>query len=275
MLCLYDAPLLDADDGLGLLARLNLGSLLPFLSSVQTLNNIHDLRLVVEYKTSPAEIFQNTKPASFTMNEPFLLVDEVLGSDANSMMNDGLDVSFSAVEVERVTIPSVLANTEQIVSNRLKAFDGKIVNYLVGMTIDPAAPNAIQNQNVSLAQPNEKFQFTLNGKKLLPLTGIDNDARKLAYLTDSIGEFFCIQGTNKSFLTNNQKTMYGSRVQELLATNSYMVVDLLDKVDELQFEYRRKHTADLPSVEIFIFGIVERYVKKDKNNMLTTGYVVV
>lgn len=270
-----DQPISDVDNGLGLLARVNLGSLLPFLTNVSTLSDIRDLRLVIEYNTNANDVFQATRPFSFNINEPFLLVDEIVGQDAASMVNDSLNVNYAAVEVERISIPAVVANTNQVVTNRLKAFDNKIVNYLVGMTIDPAARNNIQNQNVSLAQPNEKFQFTLNGKKLLPLQGIDNEARKLAYLSDSIGDFFCIQGSNKTGLSNEQKKMYGARVQTLLGTNSYMVVDLLDRVDELQFEYRRSGTANLPAIDIFIFGVVERYVKKDKGGPLTMGYVVV
>lgn len=257
----------------GLQGRLNLGAVFPMLKATNTLANVHDLRLVIEYNQSASDIFVNaTQPASFDISEPALLVDELLGSNADSVSKE-LNIAFPAVEVERINVPQHTGL--QSVNNRLKAFDNKVLHSLVIMT-DPDSANDVLGHNRSQPQPNERYQFTLNGRKLLPLTGIDSVNRKLAMVSDSVGTFFALQGSQYPTMSAAKQAFYVGSANDILNENSYAVVDVFATCNELVFEYQRDNGATQMSVaDMYVFGRVEKYVKKDKAGRLTLGYVAV
>ena len=253
----------------GLQGRLNLGAVFPFLQATDTLPNVRDLRLVIEYNDNAADIFQDI-PATFDMSEPALVFDELLGGNADGESKE-LNVSFPAVEVERI---SLAAHTGlQTANNRLKAFDNKVLHNVTLMT-DTSTPSSALGHNRSQPQKAERYQFTLNGRKLLPLTGIDSVNRKLAMLSDSVGSYFVLQGSQFPTLNAAKQEFYVGSARDVLGENSYAVVDVYDTCNELLFEYQRDDGATaMPAVDFYVFGRVEKYVKKDKAGRLTLGYV--
>lgn len=152
------------------------------------------LRLVIEYETDYRKVFRNfdsagqdlTPPSAITINPPLLLVDEILQGQIALMPL----IQYFPTQVELVALPQVANGATQIVEQRLVSMLDKFVRR-VFVVLVAADPFSLQRFAVSTAQYLEKMNLTVNGRKLLPYSGVDNNQNlKLGMLVDTLGVNF-------------------------------------------------------------------------------------
>jgi len=260
-----------------LIGRIPLSQIFAILRATDTFNMWNDLRLVVEYNTLPAMIFQTELPNSWTVTTPLLGYDELVVDEAgrDAMLKDGKAVTlvYSQVERERWYVPQ----GSGYYSQRLRAFDGKSLSSVVVQTLIPNVSDEYLGYNYSISTPTEAFNLVVNGKKLLPYIGIANPNQKLAMFNDSFGGTICFTGENDVLDTANADlaNAYGPIAQELLGKMSFFGCDVLSKITTLDAEYSRDTTfpGNAGELELWMFGQVQMYVKKGADGKVMTGYI--
>jgi hypothetical protein len=263
-----------------LIGRVPLSQIFALLRSTDTLNSWDTLRLVIEYNTNPQEIFIQQvggRPAVWTVNTPLLAYDELVVDEAgrDAMMKQGkaVTLTYSQIERERWYVPQ----NSSYYSQRLRAFDDKTLTKVVIQTLDVGEVDDYLGKNYSVAVLGEKIQLNVNGKKLLPYQGAFLQNQKTAMFHDSFGTHICYTGENTDTNTNGDvDTVYGdNQSQDLLGQLSFFGCDVLNKITNLDVEYARDTTVagQTAELEMWIFGEVNMYCKKDATGKISIGYV--
>lgn len=265
-----------------LLGRVPLSQIFGLLRSIETFNMWNDIRLVIEYNTDPNTIFGDyptaPRPAAgeWTINTPLLATDELVVDEAgrDAMMKAGRSVSvvFQQVERERWYVP----NNQTYYSQRLRAFDTRILSSLVVQTLDQAGlPDDQLGFNYSSQIVGEKLNLVVNGKKLLPYQGADTPNKKTAMFQDSFGSHICFTAENDTLNVGEAEVQaaYGDYATELLGKLSFFGCDVMNRIATLDVEYTRADVGDpLPELELWAFGMVSLYLKKDASGKIVMGY---
>ena len=114
---------------------------------------------------------------SFTI-PPCLAVDEFLG---NVPSDPEVEHTFLTIIQDKLIVPPSQNSFEK----RLNAFYDEYIHNVYYYNIQDKASNPLINP---MAQLGEQLEITIDGRKLIPLKGINNDAKKLALLHDFSGE---------------------------------------------------------------------------------------
>jgi hypothetical protein len=126
------------------------------------------------------------------ISAPTLALDEVLGMSESQVNMQ--PVMFSTMVNDQIRfLPTDINKT-----TRLNSYYNQFISnlyYLNNWSFDD-----YEGLGFSKDQQ-ETFELTIDGKKLLPLKGVDTPARKLAYLNDFTGESTVLLGSNQ--LLNN------------------------------------------------------------------------
>jgi hypothetical protein len=260
-----------------LIGRVPLSQIFALLRATDTFNMWNDLRLVIEYNTNSVEIFQTELPNSWTINTPLLGYDELVVDEAgrDAMMKQGRAITlvYSQTERERWYVPQGASYYSQ----RLRAFDSKTLSSVVVQTKLPNVPDQYLANNYSLAVDGEAINLVVNGKKLLPYTGCSTPNMKLAMFNDSFGQVVSFTGEADSIDTDQAEldNIYGPIAQELLGRFSFFGCDVLNKINTLDVEYSRNTAiaGNTVEFELWMFGQVQMYLKKDATGRIMTGYV--
>lgn len=268
-----------------LIGRVPLGQIFSLLNATDFFNSWNDLRLVIEYNTDVRDIFDNQggihpRPLSFTVNTPLLAWDElVMGLNEKEMMlKEGKQVklAYEQVERERFYVPDGAAYYSQ----RLRAFDEKIVSRIVVQTAIPNQFSDSMGRSYSKAILGEKINFVLNGRKHLPYQGADTPAKKLAMCADSFGDIMTFTGQNDIINEDNLPFVYANNAQSTLQGSNGMSLlscDILNRVTTLDCEYARDISVDgvstVGQLELWAFGAVSMYLVKNADGSIQTGYV--
>jgi len=171
---------------------IDVASLLNYLNTREHI--AEGFTLIIEW--NPTTVWQpidwNSTMTPLYISSPTLALDEVLGMSEMqvnqqpvmfiNMVNDQLLMGTN--DVNKITRLNSYYN--QYISNLYY-----LNNYTLG---DYDGLGFSKDQQ-------ETFEITIDGKKLLPLKGIDTPARKLAYLNDFTGESTILLGSNQ--LLNN------------------------------------------------------------------------
>ena len=260
-----------------LIGRLPLTQIFALLRATDTFNMWNDLRLVIEYNTQAAQIFQTEYPNSWTINTPLLGYDELVVDEAgrDAMMKQGKAVTlvYSQTERERWYVPQAAGYYSQ----RLRAFDSKTLSSVVIQTLIPNVPDEYLGFSYSISSVGEKINLVVNGKKLLPYTGASTPNQKLAMFNDSFGQTICFTGENDNLDTDQAElvNVYGPIATDLLGRLSFFGCDVLNKINTLDVEYTRDTSiiGNTVELELWIFGQVQMYLKKDATGKIITGYM--
>jgi len=260
-----------------LVGRVPLSQILALLRATDTFNMWNDLRLVIEYNTNPEEIFQTEYPNSWTVSTPLLGYDELVvdeaGRDAMMKQGQAITLVYSQVERERWYVPVGASYFSQ----RLRAFDSKTLSSVVIQTKIPNVPDQYLANNYSIVVPGEAINLVVNGKKLLPYTGCSTPNMKLAMFNDSFGQVVCFTGEADEVETDQAELVntYGPIAQELLGKFSFFGCDVLNKINTLDVEFSRDTAiaGNGGELELWCFGQVQMYLKKDATGRVMTGYV--
>lgn len=158
---------------------LDLTLALPFLKATPYLlcdSQFQNMRLVIEWVQSTdanlSKIFVGTAATGFTINQPTLLIDEVIDPKKASQLKNK-PIQYINMDHEVVN----LAQDSTAIKQRLRGFDDRTVKRMLVINEDTTLVNGSSSYfggYASNAQYKETYQFTLNGQKMLPYSGIDN-----------------------------------------------------------------------------------------------------
>jgi hypothetical protein len=128
----------------------------------------------------------NTEP--LYISSPTLAIDEVL--EMNPMSVDMKPVMFINMVNDQLLMG--VNDTNKI--TRLNSYYNQFISNLYYLNNDPLTEYFGVGFSVD---QQETFEITIDGKKLLPLKGIDTPARKLAYFNDFTGISNILLGSNQ------------------------------------------------------------------------------
>ena len=224
---------------------LNLRSLLPMLEASMFIptNVFKKLRLVIEYKNLSSQ----------TDNKrPLLCIDEVVNSDKkDAIMRDYQGVRFNAIINDARVIPAggsslTPGQTEDQETNfLLKGFDNKVLSRCV--VVKTPTSNEKQGAYVNSGSKQmlrESFQVRVNGKNLYAGEGLQGEPQILDQLTQHYGTCNSISTQLKMNADASGNASVSN--QNLVGELSYLGFKVDDKVNELQFRYKRtlEHDSD-------------------------------
>ena len=153
------------------------------------------LRLVIEWRSTSElrSCFQgNTTDAlTVTILQPQLYCDEVM---SDLPLPKSLSFNFNAYELDKVNCSGSTGAGSVYTKARSNAFNGKILQRLLTMNINPEKLTDANGTNDDAVKcdgsmaMNEVLQLTVNGETLFDFNGIDTEASKLAFLSDAWGD---------------------------------------------------------------------------------------
>lgn len=244
------------------LSFLDLQQVLPLLKAQSYIlgTELQSLRLVIEWVPSTPAAFSkvfvgNTMPNSIAIVQPSLIIDEVADKAMASKLKNA-PIQYINMDHEVVNVPPNVSGTQQI-NQRLRAFDDKLVRRILMLSEDAqnAQPSSYFAGLTSYAQYKQQVQFSLNGMKLLPYNGIENENQQLAMLHDTYGTHILPVGAqtfdiaNKASLYNTHSQLGDANLTEannLVSQMSYVGLPINSSVDELQLEYQRSTFPSSP-----------------------------
>lgn len=242
-------------------------------------NKMKNLRLVIDYQTGAPDTIFHVGTNTFTgwaPTRPLLVVDQVMdpkGIDMNPLL------VYSQPTFERIVIPPAIDNTvnpavpttvpSQV---ELQSMKDKFVTRMV--LINDVGPVSGLKQASSQAMKNEKINFVVNGKYLLPYEGIDSFAKKMYHATNGIGDLniatvggYCYDMVDKELVSNNRA--------ELITKFSYGGIEVNQKIDKLQLNYQRTGLDDDVQANAFnlnVFGFTRQTLQvNDDGSVVVTS----
>lgn len=171
--------------------QLLLSNYLEFLASTPVLQMIPNLQVEIEWDTSATGFTQDAdaptpvaNPA-YTHGRPTLVIEELLGMDPASAQN--IKIPYMQTVLERFVIPAVTPGTTQQATFRSTAFNNMYVKDLTFFNQVTTSDGWFNRNERSPAMFKEKLQLIVNGAKYLPDQGIDQEAMKLEYFSNTHG----------------------------------------------------------------------------------------
>lgn len=240
-------------------AWLDLTEVFPFLRNSEYVpTSIYkNLSVVVEYTVDNLTLIPDGGTTPSTTLEPLLIVDEIMDPEfINNFLKTYKGVRYLAIEHDQQFIAGAdasatvkLSNTNtsinQKVSFKINGFDNKVVNRMLVIkkpTINNTSFGTLHSQSFV----DEKLQFRVNGRDLLPDDGIDKPNRRLAMLNDAFGLCNTVVGSNTVGFAN-----YGNHVQDtnLASSFDYAGVVIGDSINDLLVNFSRtgRYDSSLPT----------------------------
>lgn len=171
---------------------IDLASMLNYLNSREHL--VEGFTLVIEWESDQTKWKTNTTTQLY-ISSPTLAIDEVLNMSMQqveqkpvmftNLVNDY--INFQSGDLNKIT--------------RLNSFYNQFISnlYYLNNIVSSGAP--YNNLGFS-SDLGETFELTIDGRKLLPLKGIDTPARKLALWNDFTGDGTMLIGSNQLLKVN-------------------------------------------------------------------------
>jgi len=187
---------------------IDLASMLNYLNAREHI--IEGFTLVVEWNS------QGLWAPSYTagnlyISSPTLAIDEVLGVSPQQV--DQKPVMFINMVNDLLTI----GTSTTPITTRLNSYYNQFISnlYYSNVKVD----SFYAGLGFSSDQQ-ETFELTIDGKKLLPLKGVDTPARKLAYLHDFTGKCNVVTGSYLKLANPLQIQQTGSNAPTVVFDNS-------------------------------------------------------
>ena len=247
-------------------SSVNLMDLLPFLKSVPVLDTSlwTDLRVIVEYETSPSSWLNNNDAASSTIS-PYLIAEEITDADLIKKLSATFKSSiWNEIEHDQFHIGTQIPQANAVpvvqkIKQVINGFDNKFVSRVVCMKtysdkaeikVDKAgAVNSSFGDFVSLAQHKEKINFVLNGKPVLPLDGLDTPAKKAMMLNDTWGtcnqipygnvEGVGLDGRDAAVNKIGAPSLQTTRCGEDVGSQDFIGIMLESRINQLEIDFER------------------------------------
>jgi hypothetical protein len=254
----------NLQDG-GSSGMLVLANYLQFLASVQVLPGIKDLKIVIEWNNDYGAFYPDPAatapiPATVTVMRPQLVFTQLL----DMKMSDSMKIPFTSVFIERFNVPAVAEGASLYSSFRSGAFRQRFVQNIVLYNQVTTNDDWMLKESRSVAQFNETIQMIWNGKKYLPLQGINSPAIKLRYFNDTMGSLNIPLASSMPGLTDVTEERYNlldDKAGKLVKNFSVTAVAFNDVCDRLDIEVTRTGgiAADQKNgYTLLAFGTVSR-----------------
>ena len=249
---------------------LNLSTYLKFLQSTPILSNIPDLRLIIEFNTNAADYFVDPDAStgitpSLVPIRPQLVYQEILGLEAPKGL---MKVPFQSTIIERFVIPASGDGVSKTTSLRSAAFRSRFVKDLMFFNKINTDDGYLRAKERSLAVYKEKLQLVVNQKKYLPDTGVDHEAMKIRYFSDTLGGLnIPLAAAMSSFKDATGATYRCLDLQgSVFAHNmSVCAVNINDVIDRLDIEVSRTGSTldsdQTAQYDLLVFGTVNRLLE--------------
>jgi len=253
-----------------------LSDYLEMLKSVPVLPMLPDLRLVIDWNTNVADYYKEAgtpaTPGSFTVTpiRPQLMAEEFIGQAAPKGLQK---IPFVCTMVERFNVPAAADGVTVSSSFRSGAFRQRFVNDLILYNRIASADDWMLRNNRSVAQKGEKIQLVLNGRKYLPDQGIDQEAQKMQYFNQTLGQMNVpLVGAMSScadVVAGRDNILADANTRKLAHNMSFAAVGINDTIDRLDIEYQRTGSTLAPgpggdqtgAFDLLVFGHVARLLE--------------
>ncbi len=236
-------------DGLLFLKRcFNVLSNLP--DELLDTNVFSNLRVVIEWKTGDGlrACFQGNTTnllGLLVINPPQLFADEVLSPPE---MPKAYKVQYTTIELDKIYCKGGANNAVVQTKQRCNAFNGKYIERLLLMNVDPASLTSnvatdLVKCDGSMALLGERIQLMVDGTTLLDFNGCDTSARKLGMTIDCFGDLCLPLGANAVAITNSADLFRLNSVN-MIGEMSYFGCYVRQVVSELDIEHTRTCVAN-------------------------------
>ena len=278
--------------------EVDLREVLPMLSAVTHLPTdlMPNLRLEVVFDTSVLrQVLMNDTHTIAGQLIPVLAVDVLDDKPIVDKLTRALGKGIQWLEIEhdQVLFKAFAQDggaadqaVVQEVNFKLDGFKGKSVERLLQVKeiADPAKTinaNVVQGYGryASQAVLNEKIQYRLNGRNILPDAGAVNSAERLGYVVDTYGDCFAYPGSNSVDIDPTDVVSFGAAAGSVIGgALSYNGIYIGEKVMDLQVQQSRTGLEDTtnlrPSTDalnLHFYGEVKKGLVVQKNG----SYLVV
>jgi hypothetical protein len=238
-----------------------LSNYLQFLASTPVLPMIPDLQLEIEWDLTAGAMIEDAGAVTpiaapvYAHTRPTLVVDEILGVDKSQAQN--VNIPYFQTIVERFVVPSTTNGTEQSVSFRSSAFKNRYVKDLTFFNQVTTNDGWFNKNERSPSMYRESLQLVVNGSKYLPDQGINHEAMKLQYFTDTHGSLNLplasalqsIEDASGNVLATADSANANSASNKLAHNYSVTAIKIDDTIDRLDIEYKRVGNNALGSAQ--------------------------
>lgn len=261
-----------------------LNNIFPMLKAVNGwLIDFKDLRVVIEYNTDVASVFQAlgngpVRPASFTPTQPVMLYDELLDDEllAEKLATKTMTWEYAAIQREAINIAASVADTADSTVVRLRSMDGHLVDKVLLQVVGAGVIHPLLGYGYSANAfgNGDSINLVLNSQRLLPQNGLNTPARKSAALFDSLpdGNMQIFTMSNDILSTTGDvgtNVFDAASTKLLLNTLAFTSVDIKTVVNQLDIEYTRKANANaMPAYQIWIWSRCMTYGIKNPDGSI-------
>ena len=240
---------------------LDLREVFPILNALPALPTamFPNLRLEIEFDASPANQILVDTSATITVQRPVLCVDytsnaEMVGQAMSGVMSNG--VVWNEVETDNFLLPAVDTSgfavaevNQQTVDFQSMSFRGKRVErmllckQIVDKTMEQngAAVTGFGAVASSQAFLNETVQYRLNGRSVMPGSGITRPNEALGVLSDEYGVTTGFLGSNLYKWALQGQVL---RFPNFSGQQAWQAVRLGARVNDLQISLGRQNNRD-------------------------------
>ena len=231
-------------------------------------NIFKNFRVVIEWRSASEIVscFQGKTgdtPVSVEILGPRLFCDEAIGAK----LPQQLAFQYNVYEVDTLIGNGTSAAAGGVISTkaRLNGFNGKFVNKLLLMNINPeklrddTGTDGIKCDG-SQAYLGEVLQLYVNGETLFDFNGIDSDARRLSFLFYSWGPMTLPLGSYGN-MSQDLSKLLTQRVLDMKGRMSYTGCIINDRIVEFAVEHRRTTTAATPSFLMQIWAEIPKQIQ--------------
>jgi hypothetical protein len=268
-----------------LLGLVNLSDFLAICESTPAFWDWPDMRVEVEYNTKKEFVLssdgQGRRPGlTWTVSQPTMLYTEemdemtVKQTAAALSKNGATSLVFNCYEREYLaSVPDTVQS-----SLRLRGFDNKYLDSLVVQVIDPAYDLPENQSTNKLCQGRSdmvdslKFNWMLNGSRMLPFNGFDTAARQAASMADyTVQMVVPFNAWDQLVPGDNVVEEFISKEVNLLSGHMHWTsVDVKALVNRLDIDIF--HNSANGPVEMWVWGYVTKFVTKDSKGNIVVGY---
>jgi len=161
------------------------------------------------------------------------------------------NIVFQPIERDSVICANGVVASPQKKSYNLKGFNGKTVNKVL------ICKSSLDGKTISMKNDDEKVNFIVNGRQILPYDGIDTPAKKVAFLNDSWGVVNMLPGMN--IPQYDASNAVGYTVPQVC---DFIGLGIGDNIDDFQLEYTRTpSTANKADMNLLVYGEVNKVLQ--------------
>lgn len=279
------------------LGYVDLRFLLPLLSEMNSLDTsvFKNLRLVINWNASNL-IVGNKKTSVLTVNEPTLIVDEIVGDkrQASVKVEYKQPVMWSEIEHDMFVVPtgtqpaSDTGELVQEVNKVINGFDNKYLSRVLmvktyqNKSLNYSTNDALSGNLVSLAMFKEELNVRSKGMNIFNGDGLSNQGFKQMLLSETWGDVSYtpfgsmtsvgldqagVQNANMNGVAPHSGTDGAERKNVNIGAFDYIGFQVEDVVKQLQFNYKRTIVKDAEaslknsmSMDVHLYGEVKKQI---------------